>query len=262
MDTAASHINRDIYNTYYTAEHLRIAPQTAYDRALVRMRFAALERYGTGKDVLDLCCGTGSYLIPMLGRLRSAVGVDVSEKMLAGFWAALGDAAPAHLRIFEADAATLPLDDASIDFVWSFASLYYVPNVAGALQEVGRVLRPGGYAALELGNLHSIATMICHVFHRHRGWARPYHIPYRTMLALLRDAGLDIVEARAFQTLPMFGVPRRYWFLAPMTSARWKSLLGISVRGRMLDDWMGSSWPLRYIAFRHWFLVRKTCAST
>ena len=60
---------------------------------------------------------------------------------------------PTNLRLIEADATSLPLEKNSFDFAFSYASLYGVPNVEKAISEIGRVLKPGGYAVIELGNL-------------------------------------------------------------------------------------------------------------
>lgn len=250
-------INREIYNTRYSDDNLRLNPATPYDRRLIDLRFELLNRYGVGKDVLDLCCGTGSYLIPVLNRVRSAVGVDFSHNMLNGFRRNLGGVMPTHLRLVEADATAVPLEDQTIDFVFSYTSLYYVPKVEAALSEVGRVLRPGGYGALELGNLHSLNTLVCNLQHKEQGWAKPFYIPYRDMFRYLRGAGLTVVEWHAFQVLTMYGAPRRLFYLYPLLSPFWKRILGISIGGKMLDEWVSGSWPLRYLAFRHLFLVRK-----
>ncbi len=250
-------INREIYNKYYSDHNVRLQPRTAYDRWMVDFRFSLIDRYGTGRDVLDLGCGTGSYLIPVLDRVRSAIGVDYSANMLAGFRRNLQGRWPAHLCLLEADAAELPLAPRSVDFVYSYTALYHVSRVRSAIREVGRVLRPGGYAALELGNLYSLNTVVCLVQHRRANWARPFHIPYGHMFRYLREAGLDVVERRTFQLLTMYGVPRPLFFLYPLSGPFWKRIMGRQVGGRLLDEWISGSWPLRYLAFRHMFICQR-----
>jgi len=245
--------NRAIYETHYSPADLRVRAATPYDEAMIRLRFSLVEHYGSKRDVLDVCCGTGAYLLPCVDRVRRAVGLDFSKRMLD----ACHSAGAGRSLLVLGDAACLPLADCSFDFVFSFASLYHVPDVASAIREIARVLRPRGHAAFELGNQHSLNTLVTAVQHVAKGWAKPFHIPAREMRAYVREAGLQLVAWRAFQLLPMYGAPARLFYLLPLLSAQWKRILGVRVRGRMLDEWISSSWPLRYLAFRHLFIVRK-----
>lgn len=251
-------VNREIYRRNYSPENLLLRPESAYDRGIIDLRFSYIESCGAGRDVLDLCCGSGSYLIPFLDRVKSAVAVDFSPKMLDGLRRNLGGAVPEHLTLVEADATALPLDDQTVDFVFSYASLYYIPRVDLALREVSRVLRPGGRAILELGNSNSLNTLVNWAQHRDKGWAKPYFIPYSGMDEMIREAGLKILEWRPFQILPMYGAPRRLMLLYPLLTPAWKSLMGIRFGGRMLDEWLSRLWPLRHAAFRHFFLAGKS----
>lgn len=250
-------VNQAIYNKNYSDHNVRLAPKTAYDRRMINLRFSLIDQYGTNKDVLDLGCGTGSYLIPKLDQVKSAVGVDFSSTMLAGFRSNLGQEYPAHLKLVEANAQNLPLTEDCVDFVFSYTTLYHVPKIENALKEVGRILRPGGYAALELGNLYSINTIICNYNYNNSGWAKPFHISYPKMQQYLQEAGLKLVKQHTFQLLNTYGAPKRLFYLYPLVSPHWKKVLGIQVGGQMLDEWISGSWPLRYLAFRHLFVVRK-----
>jgi ubiquinone/menaquinone biosynthesis C-methylase UbiE len=249
--------NRVIYETRYTPRELEIHTPSRYDERMVGLRFAILEQYGANRDVLDLCCGTGSYLVPLLDRFKHPVGLDFSRPMLRACATRLRERGTAT-ELLLGDATSLPLADASFDFVFSYASLYYVPDVARVIKEIARVLRSGGHAVLELGNQYSLNTVVTNVQHRTRGWAKSFHIPATRMRAYLRDAGLEVVEWRSFQVLPMYGTPARLVFLLPFLTSAWKRLLGVRIRGRMLDEWISSSWPLRYVAFRHLIIVSKS----
>jgi ubiquinone/menaquinone biosynthesis C-methylase UbiE len=253
----AANPNREIYNSGYTPAQLDISLSTAWDRYLVELRMELIRRYGTGKDVLDLCCGTGSYLLPNLDRFRSAVAVDFSRTMLDALRARLGGTVPAKLIVVEEDVQELSAPGESVDFVWSYTSLYNVPALDRTLGHVARVLRRGGYAALELGNSHSLNELVSRQQHRDAGASRLYSRPYGELRRLVADAGFVCVEWRAFQLLTMYGTPRRLRLLAPLFSARWKTVLGRRVRGRIVDEWISGAWPLRRVAFRHLVVVRK-----
>jgi len=250
-------VNREIYDKNYSNENVTFANVILpYDRWMVKYRCLLIKKYGKNKDVLDLCCGTGSYLIPILNQVKQAIGVDFSATMLNGFLKNLDGELPANLNLIKADAIIFPLKDQSLDFVYSYTSLYHVPEIEFSLSEIGRVLRPGGYAVVELGNKYSINTIICEVQYHH-GWAKPYHISYPKMLQYLEKANLEIIDHRAFQLLNTLVTPVELFFLFPFSNPLWKYIMGIEIRGRMLDEWVSSSRLLRNLAFRHIFVVRK-----
>lgn len=58
---------------------------------------------------------------------------------------------PARLEFRACDMRNVPLDDASVDCIWSTSSIEHVPTLADAfatLREAARLLKPGGHAVL------------------------------------------------------------------------------------------------------------------
>jgi len=100
--------------------------------------------------ILDLGCGTGTWLGPLGRRYKGArvVGLDLALPMLGTaaardtLWRRLIGRPSTDLLC--ADATALPLADASVDLVWSNLMLQWQPDPEPALAEVWRVLRPGG----------------------------------------------------------------------------------------------------------------------
>ncbi len=249
--------NRDLYESTYTHEMVAIDAPSAWDRRLVALRQGYLAAHGRGRDVLDLCCGTGEYLAPVVHEVNTAVALDFSPNMLAGLVARWPQGLPANLMVLEGDATAIPLRARSVDFVSGYSSLYQVPGIGRCLREISRVLRPGGAAALELGNVISLNTLVTEVFHRQAGWGKLHAVPLWMLERLLREAGLTVERVHRFQVLPMYGAPRRLLPLWPLLSVRWKTVMGVTVKDRTLDEWISGSWPLRYVAFRHFYLLRK-----
>jgi SAM-dependent methyltransferase len=60
---------------------------------------------------------------------------------------AVGDGLLDRLDLREGDAAALPFPDRAFAFVGAAQVFEYVPDVAGAVREASRVLRPGGRGA-------------------------------------------------------------------------------------------------------------------
>ncbi|MFD8378948.1 class I SAM-dependent methyltransferase [Streptomyces sp. NPDC059679] len=94
------------------------------------------ELTGISGTVVDVGCGNGKYV----GRLHKdrpdlrVVGMDVSEGIL-------GDV---ERPVLVADAQALPLADETVDAVLAMHMLYHVGDIPATVQELARVLRPGG----------------------------------------------------------------------------------------------------------------------
>src|SRR5205823_2223822 len=98
-----------------------------------------------GAAVLDVGCGTGELTARLAAKFPRAsfIGVDLEEPHLErarAHCAALG----ARVRFEVADALALPYDDAAFDLVVCRHVIQAVPDPAGVLAEIRRVLRPGG----------------------------------------------------------------------------------------------------------------------
>lgn len=120
-----------------------------WEPVLAPAAWRVLERLGSAPAVLlDLGAGTGSLTLRAAARWRAAdiVALDASGAMLrvARTRAAdLGHAA-ARFRWLPADARDIPLEEATVDAVVSSFLLSRVEDRGRLLQEVRRVLRPGG----------------------------------------------------------------------------------------------------------------------
>ncbi len=101
-------------------------------------------------QVLDLCCGTGDMTLALRRQAGKSspriMGADFSHAMLQR---ASHKAATTSLRWIEADALRLPFPNGHFDLVTSAFGFRNLANYDAGLQEIMRILRPGG----ELGIL-------------------------------------------------------------------------------------------------------------
>jgi ubiquinone/menaquinone biosynthesis C-methylase UbiE len=106
---------------------------------------------GAGDVVLDLACGPGNFsreFARTVGPEGLVVGVDASPTMLARGAADTAHAGIANLALIRADATDLPFRDGSFDAACCFAALHLFADPLAALDEMRRVLRPGGRIAI------------------------------------------------------------------------------------------------------------------
>ena len=110
-----------------------------------------------GKTVLDAGCGTGRYLQELKARGAFAVGMDLSAAMLA-------QAKTVNDRVARADLRALPFDAMSIDVVVCGLALGDVAELELALNEIARVMRPGG----------CVIYSVVHPAGEEHGWQRTF----------------------------------------------------------------------------------------
>ncbi|MFI1418483.1 class I SAM-dependent methyltransferase [Streptomyces sp. NPDC020731] len=101
-----------------------------------------------GDRVLDAGCGTGRALPPLRAAVGSSgvvLGADLTPAMLREAARAGRDRDGALLLT---DVAALPLRTSALDAVFAAGLIAHLPDPAGNLREIARVVRPGGVLAL------------------------------------------------------------------------------------------------------------------
>ncbi len=142
-----------------------------------------LSNIGDARAILEIGPGGGRWsevLQPLAERL---VLVDVTQRALELCRERLGDAENVDYVLSEGGG--IPgVEDASIDFVWSFDVFVHIApvDVASYIAEVARVLRPGGTAVIH----HSGRLQ------RFPGWRSPMTAALFAQLA--RECGLDVTR--------------------------------------------------------------------
>lgn len=103
---------------------------------------------------LDIGCGVGRLSRVLADTAREVYGLDVSAEMLAR--AREHHRAVTNIHWLHGDGTSLRgVDDASIDACVSHVVFQHIPDpeiTYGYVREIGRVLRPGGWAAFQVSN--------------------------------------------------------------------------------------------------------------
>ena len=147
-----------------------------------------------GRDVLDIACGEGYGSALLARRAARVTGADIAPTAIAHARARYASRSNLYFR--EADCAALPFADASFDVVVSFETLEHIEAQEAFLDEVRRVLRPGGIVVLSCPNKAEYSDQRDHVNEFH------YRELYRAELAAL--VGARFASARWFGQRPGF----------------------------------------------------------
>jgi ubiquinone/menaquinone biosynthesis C-methylase UbiE len=146
---------REYYNEFsdrYEAERRPNRPD-GYHALLDDLEVELVERYGTGRDILECGAGTGLLLERMARFAKSAKGIDLSPGML-------DKARSRGLDVIEASVTSIPFADSSFDVTCAFKVLAHVPELGRALTEMARVTRPGGVVLAEFYNPFSLRGLL------------------------------------------------------------------------------------------------------
>lgn len=107
--------------------------------------------------VVDLGSGTGFFTDLLASRYQQVIGLDISTKMLRFAKEKRNKA----IHWLEADAYKLPLQDNSVDFIYSNLMIQWCDPLNTVLDEIMRVLKPGGlfvFSTLIDGTLYELKS--------------------------------------------------------------------------------------------------------
>jgi len=165
--TEYAHVAADPGHRFHFHTGRRLARMLAYDDAWLDgipedsiASFAgtgnpfSLGALRPGEHVVDVGCGAGiDSLIAarMVGPGGSVVGVDMTPAMLERARASAERGEFSNVRFHEGFAESIPVADGWADVVISNGLLNLVPDKFAGLQEMARVLKPGG--RLQIGDI-------------------------------------------------------------------------------------------------------------
>jgi len=178
--------NRDWWDRYdWTGAGEEWTDSPEWKQALVEHVLRAL--IPDGARVLEIGPGGGRWSAELAQRARRLVLLDVSEAALASCRERL--APYDNVAFLHGDGRGLTgVADASIDAIWSFDVFVHVTplDLAGYLDEIVRVLAPGGVAVIH----HSDGRNRGRLLSRH-GWRAPMSRELLASLARARGLGVQ-----------------------------------------------------------------------
>jgi demethylmenaquinone methyltransferase/2-methoxy-6-polyprenyl-1,4-benzoquinol methylase len=151
------------------------------DRRWKRTLVEMLKLQGN-ETALDIACGTGDITFMLARKLTTgaAVGLDITQKMLEIAERKRSNEKLSNVAFNRGDIIRMPFEDETFDCVTAGYALRNVPDVAAAIREIKRVLKPGGrllsldfghppnriYRLLYLGYLSAVGASVGWILHR------------------------------------------------------------------------------------------------
>src|SRR5690606_29909901 len=142
----------DEFSKQYEAHRGDNAPR-GYHNLLDSLESEYVRRFGEGREVLEVGCGTGLVLERIARFASKAKGIDLSPGMLE-------KARARGLDVVEGSATDLPFAEESFDVTCSLKVLADVRDIERGLSGMARVTRVGGVVLAELYNPWSLRGLL------------------------------------------------------------------------------------------------------
>ena len=163
-----------------------------------------------GASLLDVSCGAGRLLSEAKARCQvHGSGIDISSVALRF----ARRQAPAS-SLTRSDGVELPFREAAFDCITNLGSLEHYTDIPRGVQEMVRVLKPGGRAAILLPNSYYLGDILWLVWRTGRG---PSHQQRLERFATLVE-WRELLEAGGFRLERAYP----YNFRFPRTRADWR----------------------------------------
>jgi len=150
-----------------------------------------------GRRFLDAGCGTGLFSQAAAARGAEVTAMDVGPNLLARV------EAKCRCETAVGDVLALPFPDSRFDIVLCTEVIEHTPQPGTAIDELARVLRPGGTLVLTTPNrvwhplIHLANTLKIRPYEGLENWVR-----WRQLRSWIAASGLEIVDQSGFNALP------------------------------------------------------------
>ena len=158
---------------------------------------------GARGHVLEIGCGVGANFSRYSQSATKVVATDPDPFMLDRARRRATEVGP-NIEVREAEAESLPFDDASFDAVVSTLNMCSVTDPARALAEVHRVLKPDGQYRFfdHVRYKNPVGALFQDLATPLWTWVGAGCHPNRDIELLIREAGLDIVDIQHAHLVP------------------------------------------------------------
>lgn len=158
----------------------------------------ALQYVNNTKEVLEVGCGTGQMTKALAEASKSYIATDYSSRMIKR--ASKRKIANAQFQAM--DALALDFADSSFDVVVCANTLHVIKDSEKALNEIYRVLRPGGLLIAPTfiyeGKIHKVKLFILKVL----GFKTYHKWEAKDFLSFIRAHGFNVIDKKPINASP------------------------------------------------------------
>lgn len=183
-----------------------------------------------GTKILDVATGTGFVAMAQaVGQHGRVIGVDLSDSMLAEAENACKKFGYDNVDLFCMDGTKLDFKNNYFDYVSCSFGLFFMPDMAAALKEWRRVLKPGGIVIFSCFDKTAFAPLADHLFEtlKKYGVDMDNKAPAAARLntehacrAIVNEAGFDKHEVQSIQVGYHLQSEMEWWDLIWSTAFR------------------------------------------
>jgi len=124
---------------------------------------AAEFRHHNAQRILEIGCGTGCDLLQFAKHGAIAVGIDITPEHIRLARERVGNLA----QVLQAEATNIPFADGTFEYIYSHGVLHHLDQPRRMVEEIFRVLRPGGRFNVHVYALWSYWPLLLMLRH---GW--------------------------------------------------------------------------------------------
>lgn len=156
----------------------------------------ALGEAGRGR-LIDIACGPGVVTAALAPNAASVVAFDATDEMLAKARARCDKVGLSNVAFKSGDAEHLPFADAQFDGAVTRAAVHHFAEPQNAINEMYRVLRPGGVAVIAdvISSESAGESQLHNAIERLRDPSHTCMLPASVIEAAARQAGFRDLEA-------------------------------------------------------------------
>ncbi len=114
-----------------------------YDERVIE-KMAEVGSIDEGSEIADVGTGTGFVAAGLATRVKRVIGIDNASAMLRVARENLDSLGVSNAELLVGDLAELPLADNSVDATFANMVLHHAVDPVVMLEEMGRIVRPGG----------------------------------------------------------------------------------------------------------------------
>ena len=148
-------------------------------------------------DLIDVACGPGIVTAAIAPGAASVIAFDATEEMLEKARSRCAKAGLAHVDFKRGDAENLPFEDARFDGVVTRLAVHHFADPQRALDEMFRVLRPGGMGVIVdiVSSPNTDESNLQNAIERLRDPSHVRMLPAAELDASIARAGFEHVDA-------------------------------------------------------------------